>query len=204
MPLWHYRTWCNVRWFVCTFQAYTSSLCSLTCSIESLLLLNCKNGDCFSSNENKGYEYNKQYYASQGLLPCPWEVLKQLHSQSPELYLEPRGSNRKKNSWGVSLKTKSYSSQLQIWSRTTSLSKLSINESQLKAATKYCTPWLKTCSCYIPVTFQVWALMNQPLSPHRQRAFERSAEVNLMQCNFPLPCALALKLQAANAEAALM
>lgn len=110
----------------------------------------------------------------------------------------------KKNSWGVSLKTKSYSSQQQIWSRTTSLSKLSINESQLKAATKYCTPWLKTCSCYIPVTFQVWALMNQPLSPHRQRAFERSAEVNLMQCNFPLPCALALKLQAANAEAALM
>lgn len=77
---------------------------------------------------------------------------------------------KKKISWGVSLKTRSYSSQLQIWSKTTSLSKPSINERQLKAATKYCTPWLKPCSCYIPVTFQVWALMNQPLSPHTQTA----------------------------------
>lgn len=96
MPLWHYRTWGSIRWFVCTFQAYTSSLCSLTCSIESLLLLNCTNGKCFSSKENQGYEYNKQHYSSQGLLPCAWEVLKQLHSQSPELYLEHRETIWKK------------------------------------------------------------------------------------------------------------
>lgn len=41
-------------------------------------------------------------------------------------------------SWWVPLKTRAYSSQLHIWSKTTPLSKLSINESQLKAATKYC------------------------------------------------------------------
>lgn len=106
------------------------------------------------------------------------------YSQSPELHLEhweaigtrsQKNKQTKKNSWRISPKTRAYSSQLQIWNKTTSLSKLNTNESQLKAATEYCTPWLKPSSCYIPVTFQVWALMNQPLSPHTQtEAFEIS------------------------------
>lgn len=152
-----------------------------------------------SSKENQGHEYNKQHYSSQGLLPWPWEVLEQLHSRSPELHLECILSSQwsweaieKTCSWGVPLKTRAYSSQLRIWSKTTPLSKLNVNESQLKAATKYCnhdsSPEVATYLLYF--RFEPWWTN---LFPHTHRKkLSRSAKVNLMQFNFLLTCALAL------------
>lgn len=52
-----------------SFQAETSSLCSFTSSMGSLLLLNCRS-EVLSPKENQGHIYNKQH-SRQGLLPGP-------------------------------------------------------------------------------------------------------------------------------------